>query len=155
MIQFQIILAALALGSGFHGSESFAAEKETQAKASSASSKQMSPIITHYLKIHDALASDSMEGVKGAAQAIAASSKKVSSEIRTAALSLAKAKDLDQARDEFKKLSEPVAKWVKENASEKYLVAKCSMAGASWVQKKGDIQNPYMGKKMLACGEKV
>ncbi|MBG59484.1 MAG: hypothetical protein CMJ16_03400 [Peredibacter sp.] len=29
-----------------------------------------------------------------------------------------------------------------------------SMAKAKWVQKKGDIANPYYGRKMLSCGEK-
>lgn len=35
------------------------------------------------------------------------------------------------------------------------VVAKCQMAKAKWIQTKGGIKNPYNGKSMLECGQKI
>jgi hypothetical protein len=31
----------------------------------------------------------------------------------------------------------------------------CSMAKGSWLQKRGEVRNPYYGSSMLTCGEVV
>ena len=52
----------------------------------------------------------------------------------------------------FKPLSEQIAKM---NLPSGYAVAFCPMFenGSPWVQKSGQIANPYFGKSMLDCGE--
>lgn len=119
-------------------------------------------LLDHYLAIQSSLAGDSTEGVKKAALRVASAASKtpgmsseLAKEARKAALAVAKAKDLAQARTEFKKLSKPVVSWVESARPEGVEIAYCSMAGAKWVQKKGKIHNPYFGKQMLMCGEKV
>lgn len=64
-------------------------------------------------------------------------------------------KDIEEVRSSFKKLSEVYL----ENGNKKELQgldkATCPMAKAKWVQKSGDLKNPYYGKSMLECGEKI
>ena len=102
-------------------------------------------------KISAALAADDFATAKTAAktfaeQATAADKKKLAEQ----ATLVAKAKDIQGARDSFKALStsvEPLA--AGEND---YVVMNCPMAAADWVQAKGAVQNPYYGKMMLSCG---
>ncbi|MBC76152.1 MAG: hypothetical protein CME64_09065 [Halobacteriovoraceae bacterium] len=58
-------------------------------------------------------------------------------------------------RNSFKNLSQLFIGNGKNKELEQLQIMSCSMAKAKWVQKKGDIANPYYGKKMLSCGEKV
>lgn len=63
--------------------------------------------------------------------------------------------DLEPLRESFKKLSEVYI----QNGNKKELStltkANCSMAKGNWVQRNGDLRNPYYGKSMLECGEKL
>jgi Cu(I)/Ag(I) efflux system membrane fusion protein len=64
-----------------------------------------------------------------------------------------KSGDINVLRKTFKKISKMVAS---KGAPEGYGVAFCPMAdnnsGAWWIQKKGQIANPYFGASMLRCG---
>jgi len=129
----------------------------------------MKPVLEHYLAIQKQLASDSTEGVKAHARAIAKAApevdpKTVSGEhakhyamlpkkIAAAAEKLAKAGDLAAMREAFKALSRPMAMWGQMSAPEGIGVVFCSMAKASWVQQGAEVKNPYYGEKMLGCGE--
>lgn len=118
-------------------------------------------MMTQYLTIQSQLAADSIDQVKAAALEIekgakgATSDKGMAQQAARAAAKVAGAKDLVQARKEFKELSKPFVKWAERNKPADVEVVYCSMAGAKWVQTKGDVRNPYYGKEMLECGEKV
>jgi len=78
------------------------------------------------------------------------------------ALETLNAKDLDlkQARSAFEELSAefvPMAqmKYEKSAMAPDWVVMNCPMAKADWIQKKGDVKNPYYGAKMSTCGKQV
>ena len=114
-------------------------------------------ILPHYLSIQEKLASDSMEGLNIEAQSIL---KKISpSEISThkrlhpALLALSKATTLEEARKQFKPLSQSIVAWALSAPLDEVEARKCTMVKAVWLQKKGVNTNPYYGKKMLSCGQ--
>jgi len=129
----------------------------------------MQPVVKAYLKVQEALASDTLAGVQDAAKVVAlaapnlgstkashdraASCGDLSVPIKAAAERLAKASDIGTAREAFKSLSVPVAQWAAATQPADLIVVHCSMAQARWVQTKGSVRNPYYGKSMLACGE--
>lgn len=71
------------------------------------------------------------------------------------------AQDIDTARAGFEKMSKGLISYLKTHADQRagYEVVFCPMAfnnkGAYWVQKTGEIVNPYHGMMMLHCGDKV
>jgi hypothetical protein len=131
----------------------------------------MEPILDSYLKIGDALSSNSLAGVPVLAKSIgtqaatidassvtgeyAAHYKDVPTNLQKAAQTLSQAKTLDEARASFKKLSMPMVMWVTMSKPKDIDVLYCSMAKGSWVQKHGKVRNPYYGAEMLDCGEVV
>ncbi|MCB9557988.1 MAG: DUF3347 domain-containing protein [Deltaproteobacteria bacterium] len=140
------------------------------AKASSARfDKAMQPVLTKYLAIQSALASDSTASVANHAKQISLLAKKISAKglkgehakqyaqlpqkLVAAAATLAKAKDVAAMRESFKALSRPMALWATLSKPSDVNVVFCSMAKASWLQRDKAVRNPYYGKKMLACGE--
>lgn len=114
----------------------------------------MQKILPSYLEIQEKLASDSVEGLKEAAEVILVESKNLDKKIATATKKIVASKNIKEIRKNFKALSALVAHWVNESKPEGYEVVHCSMAEADWVQKKGEIRNPYYGSSMLSCGEK-
>lgn len=132
---------------------------------------KMQPILESYLGIANALSNDSLDGVHKEAEAIAEragtlDSKSISGEhashykdipknLKRAAVALGRAKSLDEARDEFKQLSMPMAMWATMSKPKDVEVLYCSMAKASWVQRRGNVRNPYYGSTMLKCGRVV
>jgi hypothetical protein len=64
-------------------------------------------------------------------------------------------KSIEELRNSFKKLSEVFMTHGKKKELEGLQKASCDMAGAKWVQKKGNLRNPYYGKSMLECGDKI
>ncbi len=133
--------------------------------------KQMGPIFEEYARVRAALASDSTEGVAGAAARIEALAgkldtsrvtgehadhyRKLPDQIQASARKLREAKGLEGAREAFKELSRPLAMWVTMSEPAGLNVVYCSMAKGSWVQKGATVANPYMGAKMLRCGDIV
>lgn len=129
----------------------------------------MAPVLTEYLEVHKALAADSEKGVPETAKKLEAFAKKLDAgtvagehaahykdlpgAITTAARALAAAKGLDAQREAFKGLSKPMAMWATMSKPAGVYVVFCSMAKASWLQTDKAIANPYMGSKMLTCGE--
>lgn len=113
--------------------------------------KPTSEILNAYLKIQEALASDSMTGVSAAATEISKKAKDPS--MKNPAGKLSRATSLADARKEFKTLSAVMDKWAKKEKLEGIDRVTCSMAGASWLQRQGEIKNPYYGAQMQSCGE--
>lgn len=115
-------------------------------------------VLDPYLKIQEALADDSMEGVKQNAGQIATASSALGApamKIDTAALQLASAVEIDDARTKFATLSEAIDNYMtglQLKAPEGVRVAVCPMVQKPWLQKGEAIANPYYGKEMLTCG---
>lgn len=132
---------------------------------------QMKPILDSYLQIGNALSADSIDGVREQALAIANHAealdsgsvsgehathyKNIPTNLKKAAHALSKAQALDDARESFKELSQPMAMWATMSKPKNVDVVYCSMVKASWVQKHGKVRNPYYGPEMLNCGEVV
>jgi hypothetical protein len=156
-------LAAFALGcgagSGGIGAVSCGFGGSTQAAATPAPGSEMPrSIIDPYLKIQLALAEDSMDEVKANAGNIATAASGLGApamKIDTAALQLASATELDDARVKFGALSEAIDTYstgLKLTMPEGVRVAFCPMAQKPWLQQGSAINNPYYGKSMPTCG---
>lgn len=115
--------------------------------------------LDQYIKIQVALAADSLKGVPEAAAAIAVAAKDAKGAIPEAVVpqaeALAKANNIEAAREAFKPLSASlIAALASQNEkSGHFYEAFCPMANASWLQTDKKIANPYYGKNMLTCGE--
>jgi len=106
------------------------------------------PLSQNYSAAQEALAVDDFEKAKTALTALAAESTgDFQKEIQTAAASA----DIDTMRMAFRSASDIL---IKNGVPAQYAVAYCPMykGGASWIQKKGSIVNPYTGKSMPGCG---
>lgn len=139
-----------------HGASSTA---PNPAFAKSVFAEPVQSIFDNYIKIQTALVHDSLQGVADAGAAItkalpAAASQKLPTALTSQAESLAKAKDLNSARDAFKLLSNSLIEFAKtHNATGIYHIAYCPMAKASWLQTGTTVMNPYFGKAMPHCGQ--
>lgn len=117
-------------------------------------------VYTNYLNIQAALADDSFAGVTNNANAMAATIRKdqdkgVAAEVAAQADAVAGAKDIAEAREAFKALSESLIQFLADHEvrTGSYVEIYCPMAEASWLQTAGeDTANPYFGKSMLHCG---
>ncbi len=111
----------------------------------------VSALFQNYLSAQTALANDNYPAAQKALQALA---KEADEKIQVLAKEVADCEDIDTAREKFSELSKVVANLPLPEA---HVVAFCPMAnegeGASWVQKQGEIRNPYYGAEMLTCGE--
>lgn len=148
----QTILAALACLSLFGLPSSFAGESKTD--------EIKKQIVSSYVTIQEGLANEALDDVKAPAESIerlsidlGSSAQKDAMQIRKSAQKIAQAKSLKDARAAFKDLSKPVVAWIQKDKPSGLEVDYCPMAGAKWVQKKGEIKNPYLGKDMVSCGE--
>ncbi len=116
-------------------------------------------VIDPYLKIQDALAQDSTDGVRQNAGDIATAATALGApamKIDTAAVQLAAAGELDDAREKFGMLSEAIDTYMKGfnlKAPDGVRVAYCPMAQKPWLQQGSALANPYYGKAMPTCGE--
>ncbi len=88
--------------------------------------------------------------------------KKTAGEIREIVKQAVESKDINSLREDFSNLSSIIDELAGQfGASKKMTIIKfkCPMAfnnkGASWLQRTDKIANPYLGKTMLECGEKV
>lgn len=131
----------------------------------------METIVAEYIKIQEALAADSTDGVRGATRAIRGSAAKlhpghapeehaehyqnIPQELLAACQKLEGAEDIGSVREAFRELSKPVSLWVTMAKPKNTSVMYCPMAKAGWVQRGSDAANPYFGSEMLTCGEKV
>lgn len=130
-----------------------------QTSAPPAAGSEMSRgVIDPYLKVQTALADDSMDGLRAGAGEIATAATALGApamKIDTAALQLAAATELEDARTKFGTLSEAIDTYMTglhlvPPAGVK--VAVCPMVQKPWLQAEATIVNPYYGKGMLTCG---
>ena len=122
-------------------------------------------MLADYGAIHEALAGDRVDGVVAAAAKIAerATSAAAKAAAKDAYLKLAAAagamtgSDLGALRGQLYDLSKAMAGVVTASGGAGADLYYCPMAEGYWLQKKGDdeLRNPYYGKSMLRCGDKV
>jgi len=113
-------------------------------------------ILDAYYVIQRRLTQDSVDSVGTMAERIVKDAR--SAAIRAAAGPLVHAQhenDIAATREEFHALSDVLIAYVAAHRSQlgkMPLKAYCPMADAFWMQKGGDLINPYMGSKMPYCG---
>jgi hypothetical protein len=114
-------------------------------------------VVSSYLEIQAQLAADKTDGIKGPAAEIVKNAAQVEGgkEIAASAKELERTGDIKTAREAFGKLSTAVIAAVKASGGgiEGLKLGYCPMAAASWLQKDGQVRNPYYGSAMLTCGE--
>ena len=127
-------------------------------KTPKAGSEMSRAVLDPYLKIQAALSDDSMEGVKANAGDVATASSALGApamKIDMAAVQLASADEIEDAREKFGTLSVAIDSYMtglKLKAPEGVKVAFCPMVHKPWLQTASAIDNPYYGKSMLSCG---
>lgn len=111
-------------------------------------------ILNEYVIIQEQLAAENFSSINSLALNLSKSiTKKSDTDLKIAVDKLSKAKNIKEARKEFKEISSLLIK--KNTLLKDYITAYCPMAGAKWIQKKGELRNPYLGKEMLTCGEQI
>jgi hypothetical protein len=131
----------------------------TSGKAPASGSTEMTrAIVDPYLKIDEALAADSVTDIRARAGEIATAAAGLGAfamRIDTAALQLASADGLDDARQKFGTLSEAIDAYMTNQHLTPPVgvrVAFCPMVMKPWLQQDGPLKNPYYGSQMLTCG---
>ena len=113
--------------------------------------------LADYERIRALLAADEMNGLPEAAQALAASATRSSyTAVAASATKLAGASEIEAARLAFGEVSREVVTLLAQDPAlaKGQHVFECPMVKGyrKWIQPSQDMANPYMGKKMLACG---
>ncbi|MEX0744174.1 MAG: DUF3347 domain-containing protein [Phycisphaeraceae bacterium] len=124
-------------------------------------------IVANYLSVQQQLAADDMEGVQAQLDELHDAAHALMHVDDPAIVAKARAvaepvheepADLDQARELFKPLSTAVIDLValaspSDDVTPTLYQAHCPMAEADWLQAEEQLVNPYMGERMLRCGE--
>ncbi|MBI0398055.1 DUF3347 domain-containing protein [Cyclobacterium marinum] len=115
----------------------------------------MSPIMTSYLEIKDALVSDNQEKASNAAKSMMEMSEM--EDMQSSLKGIADSQDLKEQRKFFSELSGQMYNMAQSgDMSETMYWNHCPMAmggdGANWLSMSEKISNPYMGQKMPGCG---
>ena len=127
-------------------------------KTAKAGSEMSRAVLDPYLKIQAALSDDTMDGVTQHAGEVATAAAALGApamKIDTAAVQLASAAEIEDAREKFGTLSVALDSYMtglKLKAPEGVKVAFCPMVQKPWLQTASAIDNPYYGKSMLSCG---
>jgi len=122
-------------------------------------------LTTPYVAIQETLARDSIDGLSQLSARVVTAAEPVQdrqgiAEVVAGAGRVA-VQDIDTARLAFSKMSMGLIAYLKVHPGERadLEVVFCPMAfnnkGAHWVQRSGEIVNPYHGMMMLHCGDKV
>lgn len=125
--------------------------------AALATESSLKEFLPAYISIQEALSTDNFNLAQEKARDLQkqVQNNKALKDVNASLNPLLKAKSIADARKEFKKLSAPFVKWVEQAKEPGFDVVYCPMAGAKWVQKQGQVANPYFGREMLHCGEKA
>ena len=115
-------------------------------------------VIKIYSNIHNALSQDRLPEDQREQLLKALSSVKPNKEITLTVKNIYSAKNISEARKDFRLLSDFLTKLAESGAIPKDVnLAYCSMAfggkGAYWLQTGNKIENPYFGSRMYRCGD--
>lgn len=157
-----ILVAILGLGMG-----AYLAFNKTEAAPVSTHNHEThegtrySVALTHYFALQTAFAQDNFEQSQLAAKRLAKALGE-GSKITVLAHKVHHSETIDNARRIFEQLSQNIEQLVLKNGSpEGMSIGKyhCPMAnnnkGASWLQNKQGVLNPYFGAEMLHCGARI
>jgi len=156
------LIVALACGADTTANEPAAA---SQGAKSPSHESGTSALLGSYVTVQETLADDSIDKLAELGAQIVAGAENVQdrpgiADVMVGAGRIA-SQDIETARVGFRKMSMGLISYLKANPSERddLQVIHCTMAfnnkGAYWVQRAGDINNPYHGKMMLRCGEAI
>lgn len=106
--------------------------------------------IASYLEIQTKLSADSMAGISEIASKISNTEK--GSKTAEISKKLSQSKNIKEARQIFKLLSEEMIATTNKKDLGELKIAYCPMEKAKWIQKETEIKNPYYGSSMLECG---
>jgi len=135
-----------------------------KAETSSPVTTSMRTLLAGYERVRSHLAADDLGGVADAAREIQANAKSAYADSKATDLMgianhaglLADAKDIKTARASFGEVSRHLITLLSNDVAlnKTMHVFECPMVKGykKWVQPTEDLQNPYMGKRMLACG---
>ncbi|PRP93549.1 DUF3347 domain-containing protein [Enhygromyxa salina] len=122
-------------------------------------------MLTPYLGIGEILAEDQLDGVAQLGAQLVIASEGHGDEPGVAEMLAAAGRiggaNISTARLAFRKLSEGMIAWLAAHPDQRagLLLVHCPMAftneGAYWVQRSGQLFNPYEGAMMLRCGAKL
>jgi hypothetical protein len=132
----------------------------------------MSKTVATYVKIHGALVAGSAEGVRAQAKTLdgllsqlvksdpQGKLQKVTGPIAASLETGLLSGDLARAKEAFVPLSRVLVAYVKGSGreagrSEGIKILYCPMKKESWLQKGGKVENPFLGKDMLLCGNEI
>jgi Cu(I)/Ag(I) efflux system membrane fusion protein len=154
-----VALATVACGSESGGIAVVGCGARGGAATPAAGSQMPASIVDPYLDIQTALAQDRADEVRAKAGEIATAATSLGApamKIDTAAVQLASAGDVADARQRFGTLSDAVIAYMDGlhlKAPDGVRTAYCPMAKKSWLQKGDTLANPYYGTSMPTCGE--
>jgi hypothetical protein len=154
-----VALSMVACGSGSGGIGAVSCGVPGGTATPVAGSRMPASIIDPYLKIQTALAQDRVDDVRANAGDIATAATTLGApamKIDTAALQLASAAEIADAREKFGTLTDAVVTYMDGlhlKAPEGVRKAYCPMARKSWLQQGDTLANPYYGTSMSTCGE--
>src|SRR3954467_4599594 len=138
-----------------------AAAPRRSAHAPALSAAELAALLDPYLRMQQALANDSLDGVGASALALATAAMKLGSRgaaLKVAVNPFAHAADLGAAREAFGGVSEAILRYAAAagiTLGNGTAVAYCPMARKYWIQKGDTVQNPYYGRRMSDCGRIV
>lgn len=113
----------------------------------SQSAPEDTPLIyQHYVHAQEALAADNFDMARNAIKNLA---EKSDGELKKLSEAVSTATDIKSIREAFKSLSELLAE---QEIPDGLMKVYCPMVKSFWLQKKGDVANPYLGKSMSSCG---
>ncbi len=136
---------------------------------------QLEQVFNAYIKLKDAFVADDGSAASASAKTLLNAMKKVdmkqlsdhtahnhwmtiSKEITGSATSISEISDIEKQRSHFKHLSAHLSKGVKlfgvnQKVYEQFCPMADNNAGAYWLSLEKPIKNPYLGAKMLTCGD--
>ena len=153
-----LAIAAFGCGAGGIGAVSCGMAAPQTSNTPPAGSTMPASIIDPYLAIEDGLANDKIDQLRTNAGNLATAAAALGSpavKIDTAAVQLASATDIEDARNKFGTLSDAVVAYMDGlhlKPGEGVRQAYCPMKQKPWLQKGDTIANPYYGSSMLTCG---
>lgn len=108
------------------------------------------PVLQQYLVVQDALAKNRLDEALAALRLLSDSADEEVQQLAAAE----QGADIDSVRVLFRSISENLI--AHRQLAEGLAVASCPMAfdyqGARWIQRTGELANPYFGTRMLHCG---
>jgi hypothetical protein len=140
------------------GEQSDRRDGTAPAPVRSSSGVDLRAIVAAYIRIQQALHTDTLRGVNAQARVIAATCRRLGRDldgVRANVASLVQVSELETARAAFALLSAEIMRMARERHARLgagVRAAWCPMAGQAWLQRSDRVQNPFHGTRMPACG---